>query len=405
MYLTGEEERILRGESGPALQKLMSILVALGDIYGAERLIPVGSAQVAGVSYKSLGDAGIEWIESLKGIQASVPSTLNTAGMDLNLWRRMGVSEEFADKQLRIIRAYRELGITLICSCTPYLCGNVPRFGEHIAWSESSAVCYANSLLGARTNREGGPSALASAIIGKTPYYGYHLDDIREPTLMVRVSAELSEESDFGCLGHWAGRIAESGVPYFTGLEAATGDELKALAAALASSGGVAMFHVQDITPESMRVSKSGVKTVEFEETDLKGTYSELTTAIGGRVDLVCFGCPHVSIEEIKRIADLLDGERIASGTRLWVFTSLCTKGIAERSSLLNRIQRAGGEVYSDCCMVVAPLEELGFETIAVNSAKAATYSPTVSKMDVVFSTLQGCVEMAMTGRVQLRGG
>ncbi|MFQ5711538.1 MAG: aconitase X [Candidatus Geothermarchaeales archaeon] len=400
MHLTSEEEGILNGEHGQVKQRLLEILVALGDIYGAEGLIPVGSAQVSGVSYKTLGEAGIEWIESLRGERFSIPTTLNPAGMDLDRWRKMGVSEEFAERQMRIIDAFRELGATTVCSCTPYLAGSIPRFGEHIAWSESSAVCFANSVLGARTNREGGPSALAAAIIGKTPNHGYHLDENREPTLRVRVSAELGEESDFGCLGHWAGKIAENGVPYFSGIPSAGVDELKALAAALASSGGVAMYHVEGITPESKRVSRGELETFEFGAEDLSDSYGGLTSQGSGEVDLVCFGCPHASITEIRRISEALEDRVIAPNTKLWVFTSLGTRRIAERCGYLGTIQRAGGEVFSDCCVVVAPIEDLGFNTIAVNSAKAATYAPSVSKVNVVYSTLEGCVEMALSGRV-----
>ncbi|MFQ6084995.1 MAG: aconitase X [Candidatus Bathyarchaeia archaeon] len=399
MHLTDEEERILQGELGPVKQKLMEILVALGDIFGAERLIPISSVQIAGVSYKSLGDAGIEWIESLKGDAVSVPTTLNPAGMDLDHWRSMGVPEDFVRNQLRIISAYGDLGIAPVCSCTPYLFGNSPKFGEHVAWSESSAVCYANSVLGARTNREGGPSALASAMIGKTPYYGYHLKENRRPNLAVKVSAELKGESDFGCLGYQVGRKIGSGIPFFTNIPHASNDELKALGASLAASGGVALFHVDGVTPESRFFPMEEIAKMEFDTHDLKVSYEKLTTAGDGKIDLVCFGCPHSSLEEIRRISNGLRGEKIAPETKLWVFTSLATRRLAERCGYSQTIQEAGGEIYSDCCMVVAPLEEMGFKTIAVNSAKAAIYAPSISKVDVVFTSLEGCIGIALSGK------
>lgn len=396
MYLTEEEEKALGGELGPVKQKAMEILVALGDIFGAEKMIPVGSAQVAGVSYTSLGDAGIEWIESLSAERVSVPTTLNPAGMDLDLWEEMKVPREFAEKQLRIIDAYRRLGVMTICSCTPYLFGNVPRFGEHIAWSESSAVCFANSVLGARSNREGGPSALASAIIGKTPCYGYHLDENRRPTLRVRVLAELRDESDFGCLGYWVGKIAKTGVPYFSNIKAPRRDDLKALGAGLATSGGVALYHVEDVTPESGHLSDAGIDVVKFDANELKQCYEDLTTERTEEVDLVCFGCPHASIEEIRRVSEILDNRKVS--TKLWLFASVGVKKIAERCGYLDVIRRAGGEIYSDCCMVVAPLRDMGVKTIAVNSAKAALYAPTTSKVNVVFGTLEKCTNIALRG-------
>src|SRR3990172_3362517 len=237
MYLTPEEEKLLKGESGPTYQKAIEILAALGDIYGADRLIPIKSAQIAGVSYKTIGDAGLEWITDLKG-KVAVPSILNPAGMDRECWREMGISKEFADKQEEIIKAYDALGIKIECSCTPYnIYDDIASFGDHVAWSESSAISYANSVIGARTNREGGPSALAAALIGKTPNYGYHLDENRQPTLRVNVEASVYEESDFGALGATIGRIVNNGVPYFSGIKNPGADSLKSLAAALAASG------------------------------------------------------------------------------------------------------------------------------------------------------------------------
>ncbi|HEX9861678.1 MAG TPA: aconitase X, partial [Candidatus Bathyarchaeia archaeon] len=163
MYLPEKEKRMLDGEEGYAVKKSMEILVALGDIYGAERLIAVGSVQVAGVSYHNLGDAGLEFLNELaKDGRVKVLTTLNPAGMDLENWRNLGITAEFAEKQNLVIDAFRKMGIITSCTCTPYLIGNLPRYGEHVAWSESSAVTFANSVIGAKTNREGGPSALAA---------------------------------------------------------------------------------------------------------------------------------------------------------------------------------------------------------------------------------------------------
>jgi len=178
--LTRLEERMLAGEYGYAAQKAMEILVALGKIYGAERMIEIRSAQISGVSYSNLGEEGLEFLLKLaEDGCVRVPTTLNPCGMDLEEWREMGIPEDFAEKQLRVIEAYRRLGVEPTLTCTPYLAGNMPEFGDHVAWSESSAVIYINSVIGARTNREGGPSALAAAITGRTPLYGLHLDDAR----------------------------------------------------------------------------------------------------------------------------------------------------------------------------------------------------------------------------------
>ena len=201
MYLTREEEEMYEGAEGPAVQKSMEILVALGDIYEAEKLVDITSAQISGVSYKTIGDAGLEFLEALgQDAHVRVQSTLNPAGVDLEFWKELGFSEEFTKKQLRIVKAYQKMGVTTTCTCTPYLVGNVPRLGDHIAWSESSAVCYANSVLGAKSNREGGPGALSAAICGKTAEYGYHLDEHRKANFIVEVEANL-KGADYGALG------------------------------------------------------------------------------------------------------------------------------------------------------------------------------------------------------------
>jgi len=395
MYLTRAEEETLNGNAGYTKQKAMEILVALGKIYEADRLIPIASAQIAGVSYRSLGDSGTEWIESLAGDEVEVPTTLNPAGMDLGRWRDMGIPEDFAKRQLHIIKAYSDLGITPTCSCTPYLAGNLPSFGQHVAWSESSAVCYANSVIGARTNREGGPSALAAALIGKTPNYGYHLSENRQPTLQVYVRSKLKRGSDFAALGFWMGRRAKNRVPYVSGVHSARLEDLKQLGAAMASSGGVALYHVEGVTPESRAVQVEPNEKISFGSRELRETYESLTTAKSGWVDLVCFGCPHCSLGEIQRIAELVRGKKVTEGLRLWVFTSAVVRSRAEEKGFVQAIERAGGQVFSDTCMVVAPMRDLGVRRMAVNSAKAAFYGPTVPKVDIVFESLEDSVRMA----------
>lgn len=220
MELTHEEKRMLEGEYGKATRKSMEILAALGTIYGADRLVPVSSVQIAGVSFDNLGEAGLEFLAEMaaNGGKVKALTTLNPAGMDIENWQAMGIDPDFAQKQVRVIEAFAQMGVVTTCSCTPYLSGNLPHYGEHIAWAESSAVCYANSVLGARTNREGGPSALAAALTGKTPNYGLHLADQRRPSLTVRVKAALADTRDFGALGIVLGKIIENrkakAIPY-----------------------------------------------------------------------------------------------------------------------------------------------------------------------------------------------
>ncbi|WP_295722455.1 aconitase X catalytic domain-containing protein [uncultured Methanobrevibacter sp.] len=386
MYLTPEEEKMSNGEYGETIRKSMDILIALGDIYGAENFVDISSAQVSGVSYKTIGQAGLEYLEDLaldkKGF-ATIPATLNPAGVDLDDWKDLGFSEFFADKQNKIVDAYGKLGISKTCTCTPYLIGNVPRFGDHISWSESSAVAYANSVIGARTNREGGPGALAAAIVGKTPLYGFHLDENRKASLVVNVDCEL-EGIDFGALGYAVGQIVSDGIPYFKcQKQSITNGNLKALGAALASSGAVALYQVEGVTPEYETVySTDADDTITITSDDIKQTKDKLSTTTE-KADLVCLGCPHASLEEIKDLANIVNGKKIKN--ELWICTSINVKAAASRMGYTNIIENAGGHIVCDTCMVVAPIEDLGYKNIGVNSAKAANYVPNMGGIDVIY--------------------
>ena len=187
MDLTREEQAILDGESGEGAQKAMELVVALGKIYKAENLVDITSAHLSGASYKTIGDGGLLYLEDMVkgGARVKVPSTLNPIGMDRTRWAEMHITDDFAKKQLRIVELYGSMGIKTTCSCTPYTGANVPKLGDHVAWAESSALSFVNSMIGARTNREGGPGALAAAILGKTANYGLHLKENRKPTVII----------------------------------------------------------------------------------------------------------------------------------------------------------------------------------------------------------------------------
>ncbi len=393
MHLTQEEEEMYDGEKGLAVEKCMEILVALGDIYGAEKFVPITSAQISGVSYKTIGDAGLEFIEELSNdAQVRVPSTLNPAGVDLQIWKELGFSEEFTKKQLAIVDAYQKMGVSTTCTCTPYLVGNVPTFGSHIAWSESSAVCYANSVLGARTNREGGPGALSAAICGRTANYGYHLDEGREPNLFVEVETPV-EGSDFGAVGYMVGNNIGGGIPYFKFESTPTTDQLKWLGAALASSGSVALYHVENITPESKWAAKiisdDKIEKLTINRADIDETRIKLSTT-EDKPDLICVGCPHASLEEIKRVAETVRGLKLEN--MLWVCTSISVKAAADRMGYTEIIENAGGKMVCDTCMVVAPIEELDYKVVGVDSAKAANYVPNMCGLEVVYNDLKNLI-------------
>ena len=275
----------------------MRLLIALGDLAGAERLVRVTSAHVSGASYKLIGDPGLEFLEDFaRDAKVAVPTTVNPLGTDLRQWRDLGVPEAFAAKQARIARAYEAMGANPVYSCTPYLLGVRPKLGEHVAWSESNAVAFANSVLGARTNREGGPSALAAAIVGATPDYGLHEDEGRRPTLVFDVRTKI-EGIGFSLLGLLAGKATGDGVPYFRGVSA-TEEDLKWLGAAVASSGSVGMFHVERVTPEWRRARTKGLPVVRVTRPDLEAGRAPSTD--GTEADPIAPGTPQPSTEETK---------------------------------------------------------------------------------------------------------
>ncbi len=393
MYLGPDDEKIFNGEEGEIREKMIKLLVNLGEIYGADKLIPIGSAQVSGISYKSIGDPGMEFLEDVadKGAKVRVLTYINPAGMDLENWRELGFSEDFAVHQMRIIDAFRRMGMVITATCTPYLSGNVPRFREHVAWAESSAISFINSVIGARTNREGGPSALAASIIGKTPNYGLHLEENRRAEVVVDVEREL-KESDWGALGYLVGKMVKNKIPYFRGIKNARVDELKALGAAMAASGAVALYHVEGITPEAHLQSIDGLERITVTDSDLEKAYETLNT--GKEPDIVIFGCPHASIEEINTVAKAVEGKRLKKP--LWICTSRAMKEVANRMGYTQTIEKAGGKIVADTCMVVSPIEELGFKTTAVNSGKAACYLPGFCKQNVVFKSVDELIGMVV---------
>ena len=403
MHLTPEEQALLDGAAGRAAQKSMQILSALGEIYGAERLIPVSSVQIAGVSYDNLGEAGLAFLEEMAqgGGRARVLATLNPAGTDIEAWQPLGISEEFARNQERVIAAFTRMGVAATCTCTPYLAGNVPEFGDHIAWAESSAVCYANSVLGARSNREGGPSALAAALTGRTPEYGYHLAEARRPRVHVRVAARPPDSATyathwFGALGKAMGEKLESSggrpVPYISGIAHAALEELKAFCASLATYGGTALFHIPGVTPEA-GLYKPPDEDITITQAELEAALDSLSDASPAEVDFVSLGCPHLSLPEIARLAELLQGKTVVK--EFWVTTARPVRQLADRLGYTRTIEASGARFAVDTCCVVAPIRGR-FAALATDSAKACYYAYAKNRFKTVFQSFEQVVQTAI---------
>ncbi len=404
MRLTIEQQAMLAGEQGRAVQKAFQILDTLGTIYGAHKMIPVSSVQISGVSYANLGEAGLQFLTEMAdfGGKARVLTTLNPAGMDIENWQSLGIDPEFARNQQRVLEAFARMEVITTCTCTPYLAGYPPMFGDHIAWAESSAVCYANSVVGARTNREGGPSALAAALTGCTPAYGLHLDENRLPGLTVEVLAQfsnledLSQTWEFGVLGKAIGLKLEARrgnrVPYILGIEQASMEGLKSFCASIATFGGTGLFHIAGLTPEAEQFSPPAER-IQITEADLRAARASLTDAVSSEVDFVSLGCPHLSIKEIARIAQLLDGQQVVK--EFWITTARPTKRLADRLGYTARIEASGAQFATDTCCVVAPIQGR-FKALATDSAKACYYATSKNGFKTVILPFEQVVKQAL---------
>lgn len=397
MYLTSSEERVLAGERGPALSTAMRLLTTLGDVFGAEKLVRIKSAHVSGVSYQNIGDTGLEFLENIgdMGAKVAVTTTLNPCGMDRLRWREFGVPVTYAKKQLRILSAFERMSLSMTCSCTPYHTGNKPLEGHHIAWSESSALIFANSVFGARTNRESGISALASAFTGKTPSFGLHNQENRRPTCLVDVRNEIRSELDYSALGYFVGKLLNSGVPFFKGLKTPNQDQLKALAAGLGASSSIGLFHVGGVTPEARKISQSQLESCErltFQQNDLDKTVDDLSSET--RSDLVFLGCPQASLNQLRSIAKQLRKKILKE--KLWICTSRAVYEKASHEGVVGRLEEHGARILCDTCVEVCPLKALGVNSILTDSCKAAQYVRSVSEVEVSLRSTSDCLKAAV---------
>ncbi len=367
MYLSPEEEKIYDGEYGEAKKIAIRLLYSLGELGGAEKLIPIKSAHVSGVSFKNIGQGGLNFLKKISD-KVAVPTTLNPLGFDLTENGPVDIDDTFREKQMEVIRVYNEMGIMNSYTCTPYYFYNEPRFGDHISWAESSAITYANSIIGARTNRESGPSALSAAIIGKTPDHGMHKTENRYANMIIK-PYKLLDYSELAALGLLTGGIVKGKIPLIKGQKGAKLFEIKAFAAAFGASSSVPIFHFEDITPESKLVKEKS-EVVEVSESEINETMDKFSG--DSQPELIAIGCPHLSVEELNYIASLVRGKK-KTGPDLFLFTNRRVK--EEARDAVREIENFGGKVFVDTCMVVSPLSNKYHRT-ATNSGKASFYLP-----------------------------
>ncbi len=410
LELSTRDQALLDGRHGPANRMAMQIIVRMAELSGADRLMDITGAHVDSSLY--MGEATLEFAERLAemGGRVRVPTSLNVSGVDENGWRDWPVPPDWAEKALRQMIAYERMGCVPTWTCAPYQTNMRPRFGQQIAWGESNAIVFANSVIGARTERYPDLMDICAALTGRVPAVGLHLDQNRSGQLLVRlvdIPQGLQEDDTFyPVLGYLMGRLAGEQIPVVEGLQVRpTEDQLKALGAAAASSGAVALFHLVGITPEAPTVaaafkSRKPRRILDITIADLQSAWRELSTAEGEELDLIVLGSPHFSLAEFQQLAPLLKGKHRHPEVQFLITSSRVMAALAEKAGLLQAVRDFGGRLTLDTCILTTPMLPPDIRVLMTNSAKYAYYSPGLLNTQVVFGSLEDCVHSAMAGRV-----
>ena len=408
MRLSQEEEAMRAGELGPAVQWAIDHQIRVGRYLGAKDFVPVNQAHIM-ADTESLGAAGVEWLEKLATLPATqrhvrIPTITDPRGTDFAAAARLRQQLWMVDLERRAIAAFEALGILMTNTCINYQTIMPPVRGEHCAYGDSGVVIYCNSVCGARSNFEGGPSALSAGLTGRTPRYGYHLDKCRQATLVVDVAWTPRQLNEWGALGGIVGRLTGDywQVPVLVGIDRVpTSDEMKHLGAALASYGSVALFHIVGVTPEAQRLEDvmpvgQNLRSNTVSESDIRGFIGSYAV---DKVDLVVFSAPQLSLVEMQQLAKLLDGRR--ASIPLLAVTSPQVKPDADRMGLTERIERSGGTVLSGMCFYQSYAREMaeanGWKALATNSAKLTNILGGYGYRPMLMS-MEACVDIACTG-------
>ncbi len=420
MQLTDAEKRILDGAEGPARAAAMRLLVRYGTVLGAERLVETNN--VCGGAVGTLPnrrnvlppDADMDAVYSLMNLDSDErfeipPVKANTwkliEAMDPEHWAAQGVSAATKALVEKNAAFCNRVGINRCNTCTPYQVGNVPVFGEHCAWMESSAVVYVNSILGARTNVEGAQSTAAASLVGRIPYWGLHIPENRLATHHVEVEIEIDDMMDWGLLGYWVGEQVQEAIPVLTGLtHAGELRKFKHFGAAAATSGAVEMYHVPGMTPEAptLEAATGGHRpavTLRYGAAERREAYQHLNSATDPDIDFIMLGCPHNSLDQLRLIARLLEGKRVSANTDLWIFTPNAIRTVARSMGYEAIIEKAGGKLMSDSCPALSRVSPADVKVVATDSAKQAHYLPATLGYQVWFGRVEEVIASAVAGR------
>ncbi|MBE6032423.1 MAG: aconitase X catalytic domain-containing protein [Firmicutes bacterium] len=418
MKLTDDEKAMLDGEHGLTVQKAMELQVRYGTALGAERFVNITNA-LGGYQLESVADwpcdksipsvfaqLGLDSDEIVPAPCAKVPFYYNQAYMDPKYYPIWNRNKTDYDRFMEHEEFMTGTGMNLIYSCTPYLCGNLPAKGEHLAWMESSAIVYANSVLGARTNTEGCESAYSAMLTGKTPYWGYHMPENRFGDHLVVVETDIETEEDWGLLGYYVGCMVQERIPVLR-IEPKnlTSDKLKHFGAAAASGGGVEMYHIPGVTPEAYDEATAfgpnkPINTFKFGKEEKRWTYEKLNvTGKSTDVDFIVLGCPHYSVNQLWQVFNKMKGKKVKDGIEFWVFVPRQIQFLAERSGILQPLLAAGVKVMSDGCPCMGRCRPEGTNVVATDSAKQAHYLPNMTGLQTLYGSLDECINAAVTGK------
>lgn len=410
LHLSDYDRALLAGDHGPAAAMAMSILSRMAHIWGAGELLDIVGAHIDSTIY--IGPGGLEYAERLAGLGAkvAVPTTLNVSGLDEYHWQEWDVPEEWAAQAQRQMNAYRQMGVIPTWTCAPYQTDWKPSFGQQVAWGESNAIVFANSVIGARTERYPDLLDICCAITGRAPAVGLHLTENRSAEVQYHLAgvplALQRDDSFYPVLGHLLGQLAQNAVPVLSGLEVEpTEDQLKALGAAAASSGAVALFHIVGVTPEAPSLAaacggRAPRSVVDITLEHLCQARGQLTTAGGDHLDMVVLGSPHFSLAEFRQLAPLLAGRLRHPQVQFLVTSSRGVALLARQAGYLAELERFGGRLTVDTCILASPMLPSSVRLLMTNSAKYAYYAPGLLTAQVTFGSLADCVDSAVAGRV-----
>ena len=408
LSLNRKDREMLNGDHGPATKMAMSILVRMAEVSGAKELLDISGAHIDSTVY--IGDAGLEFAERLAGLGAkvSVPTTLNVSGLDEHHWKDWAVPSVWARQAYRQMVAYQSMGTVPTWTCAPYQTDMKPTFGQQIAWGESNAIVFANSVIGARTERYPDLFDICCAITGRAPAIGLHLTENRAGQVMFRlidIPLSLQERDDFyPVLGNLIGKLSLDKIPVVEGMRTAPSeDQLKAFGAGAASSGGVALFHMIGITPEASTFDEAFQgnhpnKIISVTMDSLRASYRELTHTDSDELHMVVLGSPHFSLAEFAQLAPLVRGKRKHPGVKFLVTSSRAMTQLAQKSGLLEDLEAFGAQLTVDTCILTSPMLPAEIKYLMTNSAKFAYYSPGLLEKKITFGSLEECVNSAVEG-------